>query len=147
MRIAVGSDHAGRVLRTEIQKYLSKGGHAIQDLGTETSDSVDYPHYAERVAGAVVANEADLGILVCGTGIGMSMAANRVPGTRAALCTDEFMARMARAHNNANVLCLGERVVGVGVALGIVEAFITAHFEGGRHAQRVEQLTALEKKK
>jgi ribose 5-phosphate isomerase B len=147
VRIALGSDHAGRTLRLEVARHLSQAGHTLVDLGTETADSVDYPHFAERVASCVGAGDADLGVLVCGTGIGMSMAANRMPGIRAAVCTDEFMAKMSRAHNDANVLCLGERVVGSGVALSITDAFVGGKFEGGRHAGRVAQLTALEKRR
>jgi ribose 5-phosphate isomerase B len=147
VRIALGSDHAGRALRLEVGRHLQQAGHTLLDLGTETADSVDYPHFAERVAACVGAGDADLGVLVCGTGIGMSMAANRMPGIRAAVCTDEFMARMSRAHNDANVLCLGERVVGSGAALSITDAFVGGRFEGGRHAGRVAQLTALEKRR
>lgn len=147
MRLAIGSDHAGRALRLLIGKYLRDNNYEVFDVGTEKGDSVDYPHYAERVASQVASGEADLGVLVCGTGIGMSMAANKVPGVRAALCTDEFMATMARAHNRANVLCLGERIVGEGLAMSIVQAFLNGRFEGGRHARRVEQLAALEKKR
>lgn len=146
MRIALGSDHAGRTLRGQIDNHLRQKGHEVLDLGTDTGDSVDYPRFALAVGDAVVAGKAQLGMLVCGTGIGMSMAANRIPGVRAALCTDAFTAAMARAHNDANVLCLGERVVGTGVALSAVDAFVDGTFEGGRHAQRVAQLTALEKK-
>ena len=147
MRIVVASDHAGRTLRLAVARHLEKAGHTVSDHGTDTAESVDYPHYAERVAADVAKGEADLGILVCGTGVGMSLAANRVAGVRAALCTDEFTAKMARAHNNANVLCLGERVLGEGVALAVVDVFVAGHFEGGRHARRVEQLTELERKK
>ncbi len=147
MRLVIGSDHAGKTLRLSVLKYLQDNNYEVLDVGTEKGDSVDYPHYAERVAAKVAAGEADLGILVCGTGIGMSMAANRVPGVRAALCANEFMATMARAHNQANVLCLGERIVGDGLAASIVQAFLTGRFEGGRHARRVEQLADLEKKR
>jgi ribose 5-phosphate isomerase B len=147
MRLVIGSDHAGKTLRLIVLKYLHDNNYEVLDVGTEKGDSVDYPHYAERVAAKVAAGEADLGILVCGTGIGMSMAANRVPGVRAALCANEFMASMSRAHNQANVLCLGERIMGDGLALSIVQAFLNGRFEGGRHARRVEQLTDLEKKR
>lgn len=146
MRIALGSDHAGRTLRLAVEAHLRQKGHDVLDLGTATSESVDYPRFATAVCQAVAGGQATLGLLVCGTGIGMSMAANRMPGIRAALCTDGFTAAMARAHNDANVLCLGERVTGVGVALSAVDAFVTGTFEGGRHAERVAQLTALEKK-
>ncbi|MEK7705444.1 MAG: ribose 5-phosphate isomerase B [Myxococcota bacterium] len=145
MRIALASDHAGRQLRLAVVEHLREGGHEISDLGTHTADSVDYPHYAKRIATTVAQADADLGILVCGTGVGMSIAANHVRGARAALCVNEYMARLARAHNNANVLCLGERVLGVGAALSIVDAFLSTSFEGGRHARRVEQIEDWEK--
>jgi ribose 5-phosphate isomerase B len=147
MRIALGSDHAGRELRQDVAKHLAEAGHTLLDLGTETAASVDYPAYAERVGHSVTAGDAELGILVCGTGIGMSMAANRLPGIRAAMCTNEFMAKMSRAHNDANVLCLGQRVSGVGVAFGIVDAFVGGAFEGGRHGNRVALLAELEKRR
>lgn len=146
MIIALGSDHAGLKLRSEVVAYLQQLGHTVMDFGTYTADSVDYPNYAAQVATAVSGGKAELGVLVCGTGIGMSMAANRFAGVRAALCTHEFMAEMARAHNDANVLCMGERVVGAGVALAMVKAFVNTPFAGGRHTRRVEQLTALESK-
>ena len=117
----------------------------MDDLGPLTSDSVDYPDYAAKVGGAVVAGRARFGVLVCGTGIGMSIAANKVKGVRAALCTTEFEARMARAHNDANVLCLGERVVGGGLGASIVRAFLEQAFEGGRHQRRVQKITEMEK--
>jgi len=145
MLVALGSDHAGRTLRLAIEAHVKQAGHEVLDLGTATTESVDYPRFATAVAEAVAGGQAVLGILVCGTGIGMSMAANRMPGIRAALCTDAFTASMARAHNDANILCLGERVVGVGVALSAVDAFLGGTFAGGRHAQRVAQLSALEK--
>jgi ribose 5-phosphate isomerase B len=137
VRIVLASDHAGRTLRLAVAQHLGGAKHTITDLGTDGTASVDYPDYAAKVAAAVARGEADLGILVCGTGIGMSMTANRVRGVRAAVCTNEFMARAARSHNDANVLCLGERVVGAGVALAVVDAFLETPFEGGRHARRV----------
>jgi len=146
MRIALGSDHAGLALKRAIVEHLgaSAGDHTLDDRGTHDAHSVDYPDIAADLSRVVASGGADLGILVCGTGIGMSMAANRVPGVRAALCTHSYLARMTRAHNDANVLCLGERVVGLGVALDIVDAFITTPFEGGRHARRVEKINALD---
>ena len=144
-KIALGSDHAGLVLVRAIREHLSTRGLAVLDLSPPDASSVDYPTYAVRVATAVAQGDVSLGILVCGSGIGMSMAANRVPGVRAALCTHEVMARLARQHNDANVLCLGERIVGAALGLAIVDAFLAASFEGGRHGRRVEQLTALER--
>ena len=144
MRLAIGSDHAGLTYRRAILEHLKEAGHEVKDFGPDGSDSVDYPDYAAKVAVAVQSSEADLGILVCGTGIGMSMAANRVAGVRAAVCTNELTARMSRAHNDAQVLCLGERVIGLGSALSIVDAFLSSEFEGGRHGRRVAKITALE---
>ncbi|MBC8449012.1 MAG: ribose 5-phosphate isomerase B [Chloroflexi bacterium] len=138
MRIAIGSDHAGYVLKAEIACWLVEQGYQVRDLGTgNAEDSVDYPDFARAVAQAVAAGECDLGIAICGTGIGVSITANKVPGVRAAVCTDTYMARMSRQHNDANVLCLGGRVVGIGLALDIVAAWLSASFEGGRHARRV----------
>jgi ribose 5-phosphate isomerase B len=140
MRIAVAADHAGFELKNEIVSFLRMEGHDVQDLGTYSADSVDYPDYARLVVRELLTGRSDYGILICGTGIGMSIAANRHPGIRAALCTDPFMARISREHNDANVLCLGGRVIGVGLALDIVNAWINASFAGGRHARRVEKI-------
>jgi ribose 5-phosphate isomerase B len=140
MRIAVGSDHAGLALRRIAQQYLTAEAHDVLSLGTESEASCDYPDFAHAVAQAVASKDVALGLLVCGTGIGMSMAANRTPGVRAAVCTNEYEARMARAHNDANVLCLGARVIGAGTALGVLEAFINTPFEGGRHQRRVDKM-------
>jgi ribose 5-phosphate isomerase B len=144
MKVALGADHAGVHLRQAIADLLRRLGHDVADLGTFTTASVDYPLIAAQVCSKVTQGEAQLGILVCGTGIGVSLAANRCPGIRAALCTETYTARLSRQHNNANVLCLGERVVGEGVALGMVEMFLSTPFEGGRHERRVAQLTQLE---
>jgi len=143
-RIAIGADHAGYRLKEEIIRFLQASGYPVEDMGTSGEESVDYPDYAARVARAVTAGQADLGILICGTGIGMSIAANKVPGIRAAVATDSYMARMAREHNDANVLCLGGRVLGDGSALEVVQAFLQSRFAGGRHARRVEKIQALE---
>lgn len=144
-RVILGSDHAGLALRAEAVKVARATGLEVEDLGPFSGDSVDYPDYARQVGEAVAAGRARLGVLVCGTGIGMSIAANKVKGVRAAHCTSEFEARMARAHNDANVLCLGERVVGHGVGAAIVKAFLETPFEGGRHARRVEKINALDR--
>ena len=143
-KIVAGSDHAGLKLRAEAVRIAREKGFEVEDLGPFSADSVDYPDYAQRVAAAVAAGQARFGILVCGTGIGMSIAANKVPGVRAALCGSEFEARMTRAHNDANVLCLGERVLGVGLAGAIVTAFLEQPFEGGRHQKRLDKLQAIE---
>ena len=145
-RVVAASDHAGLQLRAGAVEAARAKGFEVEDLGPHAADSVDYPDYAAAVAKAVAGGQARLGILVCGTGIGMSMAANKVPGIRAAVCRSEFEARMARAHNDANVLCLGERVTGLGLGAAIVEAFLATPFEGGRHARRVDKLNALDRR-
>ncbi len=144
-KVIAGSDHAGLALRAEAVKVAKAAGFEVQDLGPFSGDSVDYPDYARQVAEAVAAGRARLGILVCGTGIGMSIAANKVKGIRAAHCTTEFEARMARAHNDANVLCVGERVIGLGLGGAVVKAFLEATFEGGRHERRVQKMRDLER--
>jgi len=144
-RIVFGSDHAGLSLRAVAVRVAREAGLEVEDLGPFSADSVDYPDFAARVGGAVASGSARLGVLVCGTGIGMSIAANKVKGVRAALCGTEFEARMARAHNDANVLCLGERVTGPGLAGAIVAAFLAQPFEGGRHQRRVEKISALDR--
>jgi len=144
-RIVLGSDHAGLALRAEAVRVARQAGFDVEDLGPFSSESVDYPDYAARVAAAVTSGSARLGILVCGTGIGMSIAANKVKGVRAAHCSTEFEARMARAHNDANILCLGERVVGLGLGGAVVAAFLAQAFEGGRHQRRVDKISALDR--
>lgn len=136
-KVFVGSDHAGFALKQALVAHLSSIGHEVVDLGPESATSCDYPHFAQKVCDRVLAEDA-LGILVCGTGIGMSMAANRIPGIRAAMCTCEFHARATRQHNNANILCLGERVTGPGVAIDLAELFLNTDFEGGRHQRRID---------
>ena len=145
MRIAIGSDHAGFRLKGEIIKLLRELGHDCHDFGTQSEEHCDYPDYAQAVAEAVARGECERGILICATGIGMSMAANKVKGIRAALCHDVFSARRSREHNDANVLCLGAEVLGVGLALEIVRAWLAAEFSGGeRHRRRVEKIEAME---
>jgi ribose 5-phosphate isomerase B len=144
-RIVAGSDHAGLALRAEAVRVAREKGFAVEDLGPFSGDSVDYPDHARQVAAEVAAGRARLGILVCGTGIGMSIAANKVAGIRAAHCTNELEARMARAHNDANVLCIGERVVGLGLGAAIVTAFLEQPFEAGRHQRRVDKIAAMER--
>ena len=146
MRIALGCDHAGVSLKVALAELASSLGHSIQDCGTDGTASVDYPDFAAKVGELVVAGKADKGILVCGTGIGMSIAANKISGIRAALCNTEFEATMCRRHNDANVLCLGARVLGVGLAESVVRAYLSADFEGGRHAGRVAKLRKLDEK-
>lgn len=146
MKLALGSDHAGLPLKKEVILHLESKGIEIKDFGTYTESSCDYPEFALKVAEEVVSKNYDFGILVCGTGIGISIAANKVPGVRAALCSDTFSAHASREHNNANILALGQRVVGVGLALDIVDIFLDTKFEGDRHQRRLDKITEIEKK-
>jgi ribose 5-phosphate isomerase B len=145
MKVAVGSDHGGLDLKKVVDEVLAAEGIEVIDIGTNSPDPVDYPDYAQKVAEMVRDGSADLGILVCGTGIGMSIAANKVAGIRAALAWDIFTARMARRHNNANVLALGGRVTGPELAKEIVRAFVRESFESGRHEKRVNKIARIEK--
>lgn len=140
MRIAVGSDHAGLDLKLAIVEHLKQAGHTIQDAGTHERASCDYPDFAKAVAARVVEGSAERGILVCGTGQGMAMTVNKLPQIRAAVVSDTFSAKMVAAHNDARVLCLGQRVIGAGLALEIVDAWLSTSFEGGRHAARVAKI-------
>ena len=144
--IIIGSDHGGLALKTALNSYLQRRGFEVADAGTDNDASVDYPDFGQIVAETVIAGEAEAGILICGTGIGMSIAANKIPGIRAALVTDVFMARMAKEHNNANVLVLGGRVLDEQKACDLVGAWLDATFEGGRHQTRLDKITALEQK-
>ncbi len=147
MKIAIGSDHAGFDLKELIKNHLQEKGIDVIDVGTHTKESVDYPVFGEKVAETVQKREADFGIVICGTGIGISISANKVKGIRAALCTNEYMARMARKHNDANVLALGARVLGTDLALSIVDTFLSTEFEGGRHERRVHLIEKIEELK
>ncbi len=142
--LAIGSDHGGYELRQIIMKHLAERGIEYRDFGTFSAESCDYPDYGEAVGRAVASGECERGIVVCGTGIGISIAANKVRGIRCALCGDCYSAEMARAHNNANMLALGARVLGEGLALKIVDTFLDTGFEGGRHARRVAKIMAIE---
>jgi len=144
MKIAFGSDHAGFQLKNEILQHLEGGDYEFKDLGTFVEESVDYPDYAFAVASEVAKGDVDFGILVCGTGIGISIAANKVAGIRCALCGDTFSAHSSREHNDANILALGSRVTGAGLAFDIVDTFLSAKFEGGRHQKRIDKITKLE---
>ncbi|ABW20104.1 ribose 5-phosphate isomerase B [Alkaliphilus oremlandii] len=146
MKIAIGSDHGGYGLKELIRKHLQEKGFDIKDFGTDSTASVDYPDFAKAVGEAVVAGEFQRGILICGTGIGISIAANKIPGVRCALVGDCFSAKATRQHNDANILALGERVVGPGLALEIVDIWLSAEFEGGRHQGRVDKIADIEKK-
>ncbi|WIW70454.1 ribose 5-phosphate isomerase B [Anaerosinus gibii] len=144
--IALGCDHGGYELKEAIKKYLDKQGVAYKDFGTNSIESVDYPEYAEAVANSVASKEAEKGILVCGTGVGMSIAANKVPGIRAALISDCFSAKATREHNDSNILCLGGRVLGENLALMIVEIWLNTAYIGAHHAKRLEMIQKMEDK-
>ena len=144
-KIVIGSDHAGYSLKIKIVDYLKSKGIEVIDVGTNSTDRCDYPVYAHAVCEKIQSGEVELGILVCGTGVGMSMAANKHKGIRAACCSDTFSARLTRMHNDANVLCFGERVVGYGLACDLVDNFIGAEFEGMQHADRVNMFMGYEK--
>ncbi len=143
-KIVIGCDHAGVGLKGKIIEHLESRGYTVIDVGTYTTDSCDYPIYAHRLCQKIQAGEAPLGILICGTGVGMSLVANKHKGIRAACCSDTFSARLTRVHNDANVLCFGERVVGMGLALDLVDNFLDAEYEGGKHARRVAMIDAIE---
>ncbi len=144
--IAIGSDHAGYNLKGQIVEFLQKKGLEVKDFGTYGPESVDYPDFGQAVAKAVSRGECEKGIVICGSGIGISIAANKVHGVRAALCTDSLMAKLSRLHNNANVLALGERIIGPDLAMDIVEAWITTDFSGdNRHNCRIQKITNIEK--
>ena len=144
--IALGSDHAGYKLKLAIIEHLKEKGIEFEDLGCYGPERVDYPVYGQKVAEAVAAGQYQYGIVICGTGIGIGLAANKVPGIRCATCSDTYSAKYTRLHNDANMLAMGERVVGPGLACEIVDAFLSADFEGGRHAARVELIKEIEKK-
>jgi ribose 5-phosphate isomerase B len=138
----IATDHAGYALKAYVKNFVTDLGYEIVDLGPDSADRVDYPDFAKKCADAVLADEGSFGILICGTGIGISMAANKVPGIRAALCHDHYTAMLTRQHNDANLLCFGERVVGKGVIEDMIEVFANTEFEGGRHAGRVAKIEA-----
>ena len=142
--IAIGCDHGGFALKQEVMRHLDELGLAYKDFGTYSEESCDYPIYGEAVARAVADGECERGILICGTGIGISISANKVKGIRAACCSDYFSAKYTRLHNDANVLCMGGRVVGPGLATELVEVFLHTEFEGGRHQRRIDKITAIE---
>lgn len=139
MKVAIGADHGGFQMKEILKKIVCALGHEVDDVGCYSMDSVDYPGYAKSVSEKVQNGSGAVGILICGTGIGMSLVANRFSGIRAALCHDEYTARLSREHNNANILCLGARVIGDGVAEGIVKTWLETEFAGGRHQLRIDQ--------
>ncbi|MDY5479216.1 MAG: ribose 5-phosphate isomerase B [Peptostreptococcus porci] len=144
MKIALACDHGGLNLKNAIKNHLEKKGYEVLDFGTDTTDSVDYPDFAYKAAKSVADKESECGILVCGTGIGIGIAANKVKGIRCATLGDTFSARMTKAHNDANMIALGERVTGIGLGLDIVDAYLNSSFEGGRHQSRVDKITEIE---
>ena len=144
MKLMIGSDHGGFELKEEVKQYLESLGHEVVDVGTYTPDSCDYPDIAKAGCEKITSGECERGILICGTGIGISMAANKIRGIRAACCSDTYSARYTRLHNDANVLCFGGRVVGGGLACELVDAYLSVEFEGGRHQRRVDKIMALE---
>lgn len=145
MNLVIASDHVGCEMKKLIIRHVAENGHAVQDLGCQSGERAEYPIYAYRAARAVVSGEYTLGILICGTGVGMSLAANKVPGIRAAVCSEPYTARFTRMHNDANILCLGARVIAPEYAMMIVDEFLSANFEGERHAQRVRMIEAIER--
>ena len=144
MKIALGNDHAAVEMKEIVKAYLEEKGYEVLNLGTDTHDSVDYPDYGAAVGRAVVNGDANFGIAICGSGVGISIAANKVKGVRAVCCSEPYSARMSRQHNNANVLCFGARVVGPEMAKMIIDEFLSAEFLGGRHQARVDKIIALE---
>ena len=146
MKIGIGNDHSALELKAEIIGFLKENGYEIVDFGTNSTESCDYPIYGEKVARAVAAGEVEKGILICGTGLGISLAANKVEGIRAVVCSEPFTAKMSRAHNNCNILALGARVVGAELAKMIVDTWLSTEFEGGRHQRRVDMIMDIEKR-
>lgn len=143
MKIALGADHGGFELKEKVKTHLIEKGYEVLDLGTNSTDSVDYPEFGHTVGHAVADKKAEFGIVVCGTGIGISIAANKVPGVRAALCTNTTMARLTREHNNANILAMGGRIVGDVLALEMVDTFLGTEFQGGRHEKRINKIESI----
>ena len=143
-KIVIGCDHAGFELKKKVVDHLTEMGYEVIDVGTDSTDSCDYPIFAHRLCKTIQNGEAPLGILICGTGVGMSLVANKHKGIRAACCSDTFSARLTRVHNDANVLCFGKRVVGMGLAFDLVDNVLGAEYEGGKHARRVGMIDAIE---
>ncbi len=144
MNIAIGCDHTALGLKLHIKKYLESQGHTVEDFGTNSPERTDYPIYGKRVADAVVSGRCERGVLICGTGVGISLAANKVHGIRAVVCSEPYSARLSREHNNANIVAFGARVVGYATAEMIVDAFLTAEYEGGRHQARLDMIREIE---
>ena len=145
MKIAIGNDHVAVDMKNHITKYLEEKGYEIVNYGTDSTERTDYPIYGKRVADAVASGECEFGILICGTGVGISLAANKVKGIRAVVCSEPYSAKLSRQHNNTNIVAFGARVIGNATAEMIVDAFLNAEFEGGRHEKRVEMISAIER--
>lgn len=143
LTIAIGSDHAGVKLKETLIKHLENKGVVVKNFGTDSEDSVDYPDYAQTVSNSVISKECDFGILICGTGIGISIAANKIKGIRAALCHDGYTAKMSKLHNNANIIAMGANVIGREVAKDMIDIWLSSHFEGGRHERRLNKIDNL----
>ena len=143
-KVAIACDHGGFELKQPVIDFLTANGYEYVDFGCNSTESVDYPDYAIPAAKAVACGECDVGILICGTGIGMSLCANKIKGVRAACCSEDYSARMTRLHNNSNILCFGARVIGAGIAIDLVRIFLETEFEGGRHNKRIDKIMALE---
>lgn len=146
MKIVIGNDHAAVALKQEVAAYLTELGHEVINIGTDTSDSCNYPEYGEKAGRMVAAGEADCGVLICGTGVGISVAANKVKGVRAAVCSEPVTARLVKEHNNANIIAFGARIVGSETAKAILDAYLNAEFQGGRHQKRIDMIHAIEEK-
>lgn len=147
MKIGIGNDHTGVAMKNEVAAFLRELGYEVTDYGTDTQESTDYPRYAQRVTEAINAGEAELGILICGTGVGISIAANKAAGIRAVVCSEPYSARLSRQHNDTNVLCFGARVIASEMAKMIIEEWLNTEFEGGRHERRVKMIEKLEEGK
>ena len=146
MKIGIGNDHAAVDMKNEISEYLKEKGYEVVNYGTDSNESCDYPVYGEKVGEAVAHGDVDLGILICGTGVGISLAANKVKGARAVVCSEPYSAKLSRQHNNTNILAFGARVIGIELAKMIIDEWLSAEFEGGRHQTRVDKITAIENK-
>ena len=144
MKIAIGNDHAALEMKNHIKAYLEGKGHTVVNFGTDTLDRVDYPVYGKQVAQSVASGECDFGVLICGTGVGISLAANKVKGIRAAVCSEPYTARLCREHNNANIIAFGARVIGIATAEMICDEFLNAKYEGGRHQKRIDMIKEIE---
>ena len=146
MKIAIGNDHAATELKFQIKEYLESKGHEVINFGTDTNDSCNYPEYGEAVGKAVASGEAEAGVLICGTGVGISIAANKVNGVRTVVCSEPVTAKLSKEHNNSNIVAFGARIVGLEMAKAIVDAWLGAEYQGGRHQTRVDMITEIEKR-